>query len=61
MNGSPGTTTIATLSTHSAFGEMSFLGQRPRSSFAVAVADTRLDRIDGDIDNLTQRIAHIRT
>lgn len=40
-------TTIATLSDRSVFGEMSFLGQRPRSAFATAVAETRLKRVMG--------------
>jgi len=40
-------TTIATLSDRSVFGEMSFLGQRPRSAFATAVSETRLKRVQG--------------
>ncbi|MCA8924892.1 MAG: cyclic nucleotide-binding domain-containing protein [Planctomycetes bacterium] len=41
-------TKIATLSHRSVFGEMSFLGKRPRSAWAVAVEDTRLNRVDGE-------------
>ena len=43
-----GTTTIATLSNRSVFGEMSFLGKRPRSAWATALEETRLNKIDGD-------------
>lgn len=45
---SGGTTTIATLSNRSVFGEMSFLGKRPRSAWATALEETRLNKIDGD-------------
>jgi CRP-like cAMP-binding protein len=45
---SSGTTTIATLSNRSVFGEMSFLGKRPRSAWATALEETRLNKIDGD-------------
>ena len=38
---------IATLANRSVFGEMSFLGKRPRSNWAVAVEDTRLNHVDG--------------
>lgn len=38
-------TTIATLSNRSVFGEMSFLGDRKRSAWAVAKSTTRLDKI----------------
>lgn len=40
--------TIAHLSNRSVFGEMSFLGKRPRSMRALAVEDTRLNKIDGE-------------
>lgn len=43
-----GTTTIATLSDRSVFGEMSLLGKRPRSALAVAVHDTRLYKVRGE-------------
>lgn len=39
--------TIATLSNRSVFGEMSFLGKRPRSASATARTQTRLNRVDG--------------
>lgn len=39
---------IATLSNRSVFGEMSFLGDRPRSAFAVAGEDARLTKVQGD-------------
>lgn len=42
-----GKTTIATLSNRSVFGEMSFIGKRPRSALAKAIEDTRVNRIDG--------------
>jgi CRP/FNR family cyclic AMP-dependent transcriptional regulator len=42
-----GKTSIATLSNRSVFGEMSFIGKRPRSAQARALEDTRLQRIDG--------------
>ncbi len=47
--GTPGAegTTIATLATRSVFGEMSFLGKRNRSAWAIAREETRLNRIDG--------------
>ena len=41
------TVTIATLSNGSVFGEMSFLGKRPRSAHATARSQTRLNRVDG--------------
>ena len=41
-------TVIATLSNRSVFGEMSFLGKRPRSGFAVALEETRLNRVNGE-------------
>ena len=41
------TVTIATLSNHSVFGEMSFLGKRPRSAYATALERTRLNRVRG--------------
>lgn len=41
-------TTIATLATRSVFGEMSFLNRRPRSAWAVAAEETRLNRVKGD-------------
>lgn len=40
-------TTIATLSNRSVFGEMSFLGKRNRSAWAVATEETRLNHVDG--------------
>lgn len=40
-------TEIATLSDRSVFGEMSFLGKRPRSGFATAATETRLTKLDG--------------
>ncbi len=40
-------TTIATLSNRSVFGEMSFLGQRPRSAYATTVDETRLTKVRG--------------
>jgi CRP/FNR family transcriptional regulator, dissimilatory nitrate respiration regulator len=40
-------TTIATLANRSVFGEMSFLGKRPRSNYAVALEDTRLNKVRG--------------
>lgn len=42
------TVTIATLSNHSVFGEMSFLGKRPRSAYATTKEHTRLNRIRGE-------------
>jgi CRP-like cAMP-binding protein len=42
-----GKTSIATLSNRSVFGEMSFIGKRPRSAQARALEDTRVQRIDG--------------
>jgi CRP/FNR family transcriptional regulator, cyclic AMP receptor protein len=42
------TVTIATLSNHSVFGEMSFLGKRPRSAYATALERTRLNRVRGE-------------
>ena len=47
-DGSKDPVTIATLATRSVFGEMSFLNRRPRSAWAVAAEDTRLNRIKGD-------------
>jgi CRP/FNR family cyclic AMP-dependent transcriptional regulator len=41
------TTTIATLANRSVFGEMSFLGQRPRSAFATTVEETRVNKVRG--------------
>jgi CRP-like cAMP-binding protein len=38
---------IATLGNRSVFGEMSFLGDRPRSAWAVATVGTSLSHIDG--------------
>ncbi len=46
-NESGATTTIATLSNRSVFGEMSFLGQRPRSAYATTVDETRLTKVHG--------------
>ncbi len=43
-----GRTTIFTLSNRSVFGEMSFLGKRPRSALARTVDETRVNRVDGD-------------
>ena len=40
-------TSIATLSNRSVFGEMSFIGKRNRSAFAVALEETRLNKING--------------
>lgn len=40
-------TTIATLGQRSVFGEMSFLNLRKRSAWAVALTETRLNRIKG--------------
>lgn len=40
-------TSIATLSNRSIFGEMSFIAKRPRSMKAVAVEETRVNKIDG--------------
>jgi CRP-like cAMP-binding protein len=40
-------TTIATLSNRSVFGEMSFLGKRNRSAWAVALEESRLNKVDG--------------
>lgn len=47
-SGQEETVTIATLSNHSVFGEMSFLGKRPRSAYATAVEHTRLNKISGE-------------
>jgi len=41
-------TTIATLAHRSVFGEMSFLGKRARSAWAVATEETRLNKVQGD-------------
>ena len=41
-------TTIATLSNRSVFGEMSFLGDRKRSAWAVAQSTTHLNKIRAD-------------
>ncbi|MGE0712253.1 MAG: cyclic nucleotide-binding domain-containing protein [Planctomycetota bacterium] len=42
-----GLVTIATLSNRSVFGEMSFLGDRPRSAYAHTLEPTRLNRVNG--------------